>query len=180
MERKYLTLSEIQLLIHANLPTRKLETARDIFLFSCFTSLSISDAKNLQKKNIENEWINVIHTKTGMKSRIPVLPVTKLIFDKYIWETKTKYLFPSCIKQHACVYLKKIGDICGLEGCLTSSTARNTFVFMALKYGVPIELLSILAGYRDKNIIERIYMQKNDDIILEKFASFAEKTKVKL
>ncbi len=66
----------------------RLDQVRDIFLFSCFTGLAYIDVKNLTTENITkgidgDEWIFTHRQKTEAASKIPILPVTAMIIDKY-------------------------------------------------------------------------------------------------
>lgn len=69
-------------------PLPRLERTKDMFLFGCFTGLSYIDIKTLapehfEKDNIGRIWIKKRRVKTGVLSRIPLLPIAKLILDKY-------------------------------------------------------------------------------------------------
>lgn len=59
-----------------------------MFLFGCFTGLSYIDIKTLapehfEKNNTGRIWIKKRRVKTGVLSRIPLLPIAKLILDRY-------------------------------------------------------------------------------------------------
>ena len=72
-----------------NLSTEeRYERAKDMFLFGCFTGLSYIDIKTLapehfEKNNTGRIWIKKRRVKTGVLSRIPLLPIAKLILDRY-------------------------------------------------------------------------------------------------
>jgi integrase len=88
VERVYLSEEEVQAIIEKEFKTERLSLVRDIFLFSCFTGLAYIDVKNLTKSHISfgidgEKWIFTHRQKTESASKIPILPVTQMIIDKY-------------------------------------------------------------------------------------------------
>ncbi len=88
VERVFLSQEEIQEIINKDLQNERLSIVRDIFVFSCFTGLAYIDVKNLTKSHISfgidgNKWIFTHRQKTETASKIPILPVTQMIIDKY-------------------------------------------------------------------------------------------------
>lgn len=158
VERVYLTESEIQSIIEKDFKTERLSLVRDIFLFSCFTGLAYIDVKNLTKSHISfgidgEQWIFTHRQKTESASKIPILPVTQMIIDKYenhpqcINEDK---LFPILSNQKMNAYLKEIAGVCEIEKELTFHIARHTFATtVTLTNGVPIESVSKMLGHKN-------------------------------
>ena len=158
VERVYLTESEIQSIIDKDFKTERLSLVRDIFLFSCFTGLAYIDVKNLTKSHISygidgEKWIFTHRQKTESASKIPILPVTQMIIDKYennpqcINEDK---LLPILSNQKMNAYLKEIAGVCEIEKELTFHIARHTFATtITLTNGVPIESVSKMLGHKN-------------------------------
>jgi site-specific recombinase XerD len=158
VERVYLTEAEIQSIIDKDFKTERLSLVRDIFLFSCFTGLAYIDVKNLTKSHISygidgEKWIFTHRQKTESASKIPILPVTQMIIDKYenhpqcLNEDK---LLPILSNQKMNAYLKEIAGICGIEKELTFHIARHTFATtVTLTNGVPIESVSKMLGHKN-------------------------------
>lgn len=158
VERVYLTETEIQSIIEKDFKTERLSLVRDIFLFSCFTGLAYIDVKNLTKSHISfgidgEKWIFTHRQKTESASKIPILPVTKMIIDKYenhpqcINENK---LLPILSNQKMNAYLKEIAGVCEIEKELTFHIARHTFATtVTLTNGVPIESVSKMLGHKN-------------------------------
>lgn len=131
---------------------------RDIFLFSCFTGLAYIDVKNLTKSHISigidgEKWIFTHRQKTESASKIPILPITQMIIDKYKNHpeciNKDK-LLPILTNQKMNAYLKEIADICEIEKDLTFHIARHTFATtVTLTNGVPIESVSKMLGHKN-------------------------------
>ena len=158
VERVYLSENEIQSIIEKDFKTERLSLVRDIFLFSCFTGLAYIDVKNLTKSHISfgidgEKWIFTHRQKTESASKIPILPVTQMIIDKYenhpqcINEDK---LLPILSNQKMNAYLKEIAGVCEIEKELTFHIARHTFATtVTLTNGVPIESVSKMLGHKN-------------------------------
>ncbi|MDD3005570.1 site-specific integrase [Flavobacterium sp.] len=158
VERVFLTENEIQVLMNKEFKTERLILVRDIFLFSCFTGLAYIDVKNLTKSHIRigidgEKWIFTHRQKTESASKIPILPVTQMIIDKYKNHpeciNKDK-LLPILTNQKMNAYLKEIADLCEIEKDLTFHIARHTFATtVTLTNGVPIESVSKMLGHKN-------------------------------
>src|SRR5690606_6401700 len=158
VERVFLTEDEIQALMNKEFKTERLALVRDIFLFSCFTGLAYIDVKNLTKSHISigidgEKWIFTHRQKTESASKIPILPITQMIIDKYKNHpeciNKDK-LLPILTNQKMNAYLKEIADICEIEKDLTFHIARHTFATtVTLTNGVPIESVSKMLGHKN-------------------------------
>ncbi len=158
VERTYLTELEIEVLLNKNFKINRLELVRDIFLFSCFTGLAYIDVHNLTKSNIivgidGEKWISTHRQKTESASKIPILPVTQMIIDKYEnhpQSTNDDRLLPILSNQKMNAYLKEIAAICEIEKELTFHIARHTFATtITLTNGVPIESVSKMLGHKN-------------------------------
>jgi site-specific recombinase XerD len=158
VERTYLTELEIEVLLNKNFKINRLELVRDIFLFSCFTGLAYIDVHNLTKSNIiigidGEKWISTHRQKTESASKIPILPVTQMIIDKYEnhpQSTNEDRLLPILSNQKMNAYLKEIAAICEIEKELTFHIARHTFATtVTLTNGVPIESVSKMLGHKN-------------------------------
>ena len=87
-DRGFLTEEEIEHLMNFKFKDKKHETARDIFIFCCFTGLSYTDVFYLTKENIQlafgdKLWIKGRRQKTGTEYNIPLLNIPKMILEKY-------------------------------------------------------------------------------------------------
>jgi site-specific recombinase XerD len=158
VERVYLTEDEIQSIINKDFNTERLSLVRDIFLFSCFTGLAYIDVKNLTKSHISygidgEKWIFTHRQKTESASKIPILPVTQMIIDKYENHPQSNNedkLLPILSNQKMNAYLKEIASVCEIEKELTFHIARHTFATtVTLTNGVPIESVSKMLGHKN-------------------------------
>ena len=116
------------------------------------------DVKNLTKSHISigidgAKWVFTHRQKTETASKIPVLPVTQMIIDKYSEHPQSAnedklLLILSNQKMNA--YLKEIAAICEIEKELTFHIARHTFATtVTLTNGVPIESVSKMLGHKN-------------------------------
>ena len=157
-ERTYLTENEIDSLLNKNFKIKRLELVRDMFIFSCFTGLAYIDVFNLTKSNIllgidGEKWISTHRQKTESASKIPILPVTQMIIDKYENHPQCNNenkLLPILSNQKMNAYLKELADICEIDKELTFHIARHTFATtVTLTNGVPIESVSKMLGHKN-------------------------------
>ncbi|MBD0725510.1 recombinase [Flavobacterium sp. L1I52] len=157
-ERTYLTENEIDSLLNKNFKIKRLELVRDMFIFSCFTGLAYIDVFNLTKSNIVlgidgEKWISTHRQKTESASKIPILPVTQMIIDKYENHPQCNNenkLLPILSNQKMNAYLKELADICEIDKELTFHIARHTFATtVTLTNGVPIESVSKMLGHKN-------------------------------
>lgn len=158
IERTYLSEDDIESLLNKEFKIKRLELVRDMFLFSCFTGLAYIDVYNLTKSNIiigidGEKWISTHRQKTESASKIPILPVTQMIIDKYENHPQSnndERLLPILSNQKMNAYLKELADICGIEKELTFHIARHTFATtVTLTNGVPIESVSKMLGHKN-------------------------------
>ena len=158
IERVYLSQEEIETIINKELKIKRLELVRDMFAFSCFTGLAYIDVFNLSKANIVigidgEKWISTHRQKTESASKIPILPVTQMIIDKYENHPqccKEDKLLPILSNQKMNAYLKELADICNIDKELTFHIARHTFATtVTLTNGVPIESVSKMLGHKN-------------------------------
>lgn len=131
-------------------PLPRLERAKDMFLFGCFTGLSYIDIKTLapehfEKDNIGRIWIKKRRVKTGVLSRIPLLPIAKLILDKYKGGEKLLPIQdPADINKH----LKDIAILCDIKKRITFHTSRHTFAStVTLANNISLEVVSKMLGH---------------------------------
>ena len=155
-ERGFLSLQELQAVEEKQFTIERLQLVKDLFVFSCYTSLSYIDAINLTEDNISigidgELWIYYKREKTTKFIRIPLLPQAIEIIEKYKRKRKSKIqesLFPRISNQKLNAYLKEIADLCGIKKNLTFHIARHTFATtVTLSNGMPIETVSKLLGH---------------------------------
>lgn len=150
---EYLTKQEIKKITKKELPIKRMDVVRDIFLFSVFTGLSYIDIKNLTVNNIQQQhdgsyWIITKRQKTDNSVELPLLDIPQKIIAKYESERKDLTLLPVMSNQKMNSYLKEIADVCGIHKRLTFHVARHSFsTSIMLDHGVSMETLSKVLGH---------------------------------
>ena len=150
VEIDFLDEEELRKIINFDTPLPRLERAKDMFLFGCFTGLSYIDIKTLTPEHFEKDsagriWIKKRRVKTGVLSRIPLLPIAKLILDKYKGGDK---LLPIQDPADINKYLKDIAILCGINKRICFHTSRHTFAStVTLANNISLEVVSKMLGH---------------------------------
>lgn len=145
----------------------RLERARDLFCFACFTGQRFSDVLRFSKDDFNGSlWVFTSY-KTKKKVTVPfegfiqnALPILK----------KYNYILPNLSNQKLNEYLKELGEIAGLNAnekvirfsgvkeiitknpkykFMSSHMGRRTFVTIMLEKGVPITIVQKLTQHSD-------------------------------
>ena len=149
---EFLTEDELQKVIAFETPLPRLERAKDMFLFGCFTGLAYIDIKTLTKDNFITDdsgriWIKKVRVKTNVLSTIPLLPMAQLILEKYKDENPNKLLpiqDPADINK----YLKDIAILCRINKRITFHTSRHTFAStVTLANNISLEVVAKMMGH---------------------------------
>ena len=150
VEIDFLDEEELRKIINFDTPIPRFERAKDMFLFGCFTGLSYIDIKTLTAEHFEKDgtgriWIKKRRVKTGVLSRIPLLPIAKLILDKYKGGER---LLPIQDPADINKYLKDIAILCNIKKRITFHTSRHTFAStVTLANNISLEVVSKMLGH---------------------------------
>ncbi|MBP3344148.1 MAG: site-specific integrase [Bacteroidales bacterium] len=175
VEIDFLDAEELQKIINFDTPIPRFERARDMFLFGCFTGLSYIDIKTLTAEHFERDpqgriWIKKHRVKTGVLARIPLLPMAKLILEKYKGGSK---LLPIQDAADVNKYLKDIAILCGIEKHLTFHTSRHTFAStVTLANNISLEVVSKMLGHTNTRMTNH-YAKLIDKCIGEQMDTLA-------
>lgn len=150
VEIDFLNEEELRRIINFDTPIPRFERAKDMFLFGCFTGLSYIDVKTLALEHFERDtegriWIKKRRVKTGVLSRIPLLPMAKMILEKYKNSNK---LLPIQDPADINKYLKDIAILCNINKRITYHTSRHTFAStVTLANNISLEVVSKMLGH---------------------------------
>ena len=150
VEIDFLDEEELRKIINFETPISRFEKAKDFFLFGCFTGLSYIDIKTLMPEHYEKDnagriWIKKRRVKTGILSRIPLLPIAKLILDKYKGSSR---IIPIQDPADINKYLKDIAILCNINKRITFHTSRHTFAStVTLANNISLEVVSKMLGH---------------------------------
>lgn len=115
-----------------------------------FTGLSYIDIKTLTTEHFEKDgtgriWIKKRRVKTGVLSRILLLPIAKLILDKYKGGDR---LLPIQDPADINKYLKDIAILWNIKKRITFHTSRHTFAStVTLANNISLEVVSKMLGH---------------------------------
>ena len=163
-----ITKAELQALIALEIEWENYRIVRDLFVFSCFTGLAISDVRNLREEQIVLEegelWIKGRRQKTKTPYRVQVLPPALTMIERYrgrrsgfVFDVPTEDIVLNGMR-----YLKKQLQI---DRPLTFHMARHTFAsLITLSSGVPLETVSQMLGHSDLRTTQ-IYAQVSSERI---------------
>lgn len=167
----FLTMEEFNKLYDLVFPVDKnyLERVRDVFCFQCLTSLRYSDVEQLDKDDIESEYIYVVTEKTDDRLQIPLNDKALAILDKYK-DFDTRKALPVISNQKMNDYIKELCYLAEINQPVTKTyykgkerisetfkkyelisthTARRTFICLALDSGIPPHTVMKITGHTD-------------------------------
>ena len=163
-----ITQEELQKIISLHIEWDNYRIVRDLFVFSCFTGLAISDVRNLKEENIVCEegklCIKSKRVKTKTPYRVQILPPAKAIMERYRGR-RAGYVFdvPTVDIVHNAMH--HIQRNIGMKTPLTFHMARHTFAsVITLSAGVPIETVSGMLGHTNLRTTQ-VYAAVNSERI---------------
>lgn len=167
----YITIEERNQLLRAAMPSKRLETVRDIFVFQCLVGCRVGDLLHLNRSNIVNGAIEYIPHKTKegrpVTLRVPLNDMAHEILSKYDDEERES-LLPFISSQKYNDYIKECFKAAGLDRYVTvlnhktrepeqkplyevatSHMARRTFVGNLYKQVKDPNLVGALSGHKE-------------------------------
>lgn len=136
----------------SELPTASEKPVLRAFLFSCYTSIRISDINVIRGKNIKNGNLDFepqkgffSETKTNRRIIIPLHQVAIKLIGTPKKEELIFFDFPS--DQKANSRLKKIAEKLGITKSITFHYSRHTFATRFLAAGGKVETLQKIMGH---------------------------------
>lgn len=150
-EPRSITQEELQKIIDLEIEWENYRVVRDLFVFSCFTGLSISDVRNLKEENLVTEGgklcIKGRRMKTKTPYRVQVLSPALAIMERYRGK-RAGFIFDVPTSDIIHNGMHHIQRNIGMESPLTFHMARHTFAsLITLSAGVPIETVSRMLGH---------------------------------
>jgi len=150
-----------------------LETARDVFLFACYTGAAYCDLMALNRGHLvcDDEgalWLKFNRQKTGVLCRVKLLPEALRLMNRLSDEGRDT-LLPHINYLTYQSHLKVLRLRAGIALPFTSHTARHTFAtLVTLEQGVPIETVSKMLGHSTVRMTER-YAKVTSQKLFEEF-----------
>ncbi|WP_101689968.1 site-specific integrase [Dysgonomonas massiliensis] len=189
----FLDMNEFNRIYELEFPEDKryLERTRDIFCFQCLTSLRYSDVSQLVKKDVSENYVNVVTEKTDQVLQIPLSQKALLILERYKDFDRVKAL-PVISNQKMNDYIKEICYLAEINQDITKTyfkgkeritktfkkydlicthTARRTFICIALANGVTPETVMRITGHTDYKSMQP-YIDVTDKAKIEAVSIF--------
>lgn len=150
-EPRSISQDQLQRIIDLEIEWENYRIVRDLFVFSCFSGLAISDVRNLREENIVLEegelCIKGKRMKTKTPYRVQVLPPAWTIMERYRGK-RAGFVFDVPTNDIIHNGMHYIQRNVGMESPLTFHMARHTFAsLITLSAGVPIETVSQMLGH---------------------------------
>ena len=164
----YLTPEELSLMREYKTDNPMHDVVRDMYVFSCYSSLRYSDLQNLKKSDIKGGQIMLKTIKTNKLVYIETNKYTRALIDKYSY-VPGEYVFPRIPYRTAERHIKTIAKKCGISSdititslangvrydevfkkyeVITMHSARRTFVIECLTRGIPAHVVMRWTGHR--------------------------------
>lgn len=165
-----IALSEEELIKIFNLDlsnNKRLDWARDLLCFECYSGLRFSDLSNVTPEKFKGNQLDVVIKKTKEQLVIPLCKEALFIINKYFDKDLP---FPDKSGQKTNIYLKELGKLVELNEPITSlyfigsksheetmpkyemmetHTGRRTFVTLSYQKGMtPLDIMAI-TGHKD-------------------------------
>lgn len=179
----YLTEEELTTLVDlykSNSLTENYQSVLQIFLFLCFSSLHIGDAKNIRIEGIGKSSFTYYRIKLRNSKPDPiVIPLSdplKKIIKKASGKRKNGLLFTTVISdQKINEYLKRIARKVGINKPLSSKAGRHTFATLFLQKTKDLATLKEIMGHSDyrETLIYAHVLEESKQEGVKFFNSFA-------
>jgi site-specific recombinase XerD len=158
--------------------------SRNYFIFSFYTrGMNFADMMKLEWKEIDQDKIYYIRSKTKGNFKIKILPPVRDILNYYKDASiGTNYVFPILLKdnltptqlenrKHKTLQrynkdLKEIAEICEIDKPLSSYVARHSFANCLKQKGVATDIISESMGHKNLTITQT-YLKELDNSVLD-------------
>lgn len=176
---EFLTMYELNTLMEKEMPCKRLEQVRDVFVFCAFTGLAFVDVKSLKAEHIIHGnkgemWIRKPRIKTNNMCNIPLLRVPRELLKKYSTDKGCELrgqVLPVPTNQKMNAYLKEVAVLCDVNKRLTTHCSRHTFATsVTLANKVTMENVAKMLGHSSTRMTQH-YARVLDESILEDMMS---------
>lgn len=172
---------DLQLLLKKEMPSKKLEKVKDVFIFSCVTGMRFGELKYVSKNIINGKTLLLKEEKgSGKKSReIPLSSIALHVLNKYDYSLPlianqkfndyVKEVFKEAEYTHNVVKTSTRGKEVLREEMpfykrISSHTARRTFITMMKRNGKSDKLIAEISGHNDMKTLNQYYQISNEDV----------------
>lgn len=171
----HLTLDELKKLYSFDFGSKRLEKARDLYCFGCYTGLRFSDIASLRYEHIQGDYIHKVINKTKKETSIPILPQAMAIIDKYK-NDESIYPLPRLSNVKLNKYIKEACEIVGINEMtkkliyrnnkvqeiflekyklITVHTSRKTFITIGFMLGMDVKTIKSITGHKKESTFDK-------------------------
>ena len=165
---EYLVEEEVAAIAKAEMPTRPLSEAKDLFLLQCYSGMAYVDLMSFDFSRLKDTASgSIVHGerhKTHTQFSFVLTDESKAILEKY------RYMLPKLPNQQYNTKLKLIADAAGIDKNVTSHMGRRSAGSIWLNKGIPLEVVSKCLGHSSLSTTQKAYAKILDDTIVEAFA----------
>lgn len=173
----YITIEERNTIAETPMPTKYLETQRDIFVFHCFVGCRVGDLMKMTASNIREGILTYAPHKTkddgeqSRQARIPLSATALKLIAKYEGRDSNGRLFPFVSSQKYNVAIKEIFSIAGIT--------RNVIVRNSLTGENETRAINEIASSHlaRRTFIANLYNKVADPNIIGKMSGHVEGSK---
>lgn len=169
-----LTLEDLDKLMKHDFKSERLEKVRDVFVFSCVTSLRFGDLKLINRSNVTENYIILKEGKDETKParEIPLINISRYILKKYDYElplisnvNQNKYIkevftelkYTNKVQKVTTRGKENIKEEMFFYDRITTHTARRTFITMMKRQGKSDKLIASITGHNDMKTLNQYY-----------------------
>jgi site-specific recombinase XerD len=161
-ERNFLTFAEIK---HLSETLPKAEYSKEVarmFLFGCFTGLSLGNLETLTYKQIEDDTVKFFRTKTKTWHYVPLNETAlSLIGDTFDCDPNGR-IFNTPSRRYSQTLLEKWGQHAGIKKHVHMHLSRHAFATLNISSGADLYTVSQLIGHK-KLATTQIYAKVIDE-----------------
>ncbi|MFC2326061.1 site-specific integrase [Prevotella veroralis] len=159
----------------------ELETARNLFLFSCYTGVAYCDMVALNREHLFTDdegalWLKFRRQKTNTLCRVKFLSEAVRLIEQYQSDERNTLFAPIAYSAYL-LQLKALQLRAGISIPLSAHVGRHTFAtLITLERGVPIKTVSRMLGHSNIQTTERYAHVTPKKLFdeFERFLSFTE------
>ena len=149
IERLFLTFDEIKKLSGTIPGTERAREVARMFLFGCFTGLSLANLETLTFEQIENDTVNFFRAKTKVWQSVPLSKTALRLLGVFPEKELSQFVFNIPKRQQSGNLLKMWGKQAGIRKNMHFHLSRHTFATLTLSSGGDLYTVSKLLGHKE-------------------------------
>lgn len=162
---QFLNRDEVERIENADMKTKPLSEARDLFLIQVYSGLAFCDLMIYdftQCRNANDYAVfSGVRKKTGVVFTFVLTPKAKAILQRY------NYVLPKTTNQQYNTRLKLIADAAGIDKSISTHDGRRSCGYILLNAGVPWSVVARVLGHSSVKQTEKAYARLLDETIAE-------------